>query len=166
MYDRDGDGKIESIDKMFGNNTKGPDGKKSVNGFEALKKYDANGDGFISAEDPIFAKLKLWVDANYNGVADPGELRPLSESGVEAIDLGYQEKTEMNDFYGNATLERSVVVLKDKSIRRIYDLWVVPGDSERPIPAFLVPEDPEEEAALQDAMVRSTAYTSTLSLKH
>ena len=60
----------------------GPDGQKAVNGFEALKKYDSNGDGFIDASDPIFSQLVLWGDANVNGTTESGELHTLREMGI------------------------------------------------------------------------------------
>ena len=45
---------------------------------------DFNGDGKIDASD-TFDVLKVWVDANENGVVDPGELKSLADLGTVRI---------------------------------------------------------------------------------
>ncbi len=127
VADWDGNGNIPNINYLFGNNTIGPDGKKASNGFEALKKYDVNHDGRIDANDPVFHDLRLWSDLNVNGVADPGELHTLEELGVTSIDLNYVARTETADFYGNASRERSDVVMADGTMRLIVDMWWARG---------------------------------------
>ena len=108
-YDRDGTGRIRNINDLFGNNTVGPDGKKAPNGFDALKKYDANHDGFIDEKDPIYDRLVLWFDRNHDGRSTPREIMTLRQAHIKALDLHYIDKVELNDRYGNQSRERSVI---------------------------------------------------------
>jgi hypothetical protein len=78
---------------------------ETKNGFRALAVYDkaangGNGDGEISAPDAIFSSLKLWRDANHNGVSEPGELKTPGESGLGSIELDYKE-SKKQDEHGN-----------------------------------------------------------------
>jgi hypothetical protein len=116
---------------MFGDHTRGPDGNLAANGFEALRKYDANEDGAIDAKDPIFSALRAWADVNADGVTQPGELRTLASIDVVAIRLDYVQKLERADFFGNESRQRSFVDLGANhgkgAERRIFDVYFVPG---------------------------------------
>ena len=125
--DINGNGKVDGVREMFGNSTVGPDNKVAENGFDALKKYDANNDGVIDAADPVFAKLAMWSDKNRNGLTDAGERRLLKAVGITKIDLGYKEVEERIDFYGNFTRQRSTGALSSGAGISIYDIWVVQG---------------------------------------
>lgn len=126
-YDKNKNGNIDDINELFGDNTVGPDGAKATNGFEALKKHDANQDGIIDASDSIYYSLKLWSDLNSNGYTDSGELSRLSEKGIRSIDLHYTESMESLDTFGNTINERSFVKMTNGESRLIYDAWFVPG---------------------------------------
>ncbi len=120
--DINGNGLIDNGSELFGNNSTGPDGKKSDNGFLALSKYDDNHDGIIDAKDASFKKLLLWSDKDRNGLTTPNELLSLEKSEIESIDLGYKDGYEL-DQYGNSTRQRSVVKLKDGKLRLVVDIW-------------------------------------------
>ena len=66
------------------------------NGFEALKfvesaAYGASErNGVIDARDAAFSRLVLWRDLNHNGLSEPDELQPVTESGLEAISTDYK----------------------------------------------------------------------------
>ena len=57
-----------------------------------------------------FERLRLWIDANHDGVSDAGELHPLSEIGVDSIELSYVE-SRRKDRHGNLLRFKSRVRL-------------------------------------------------------
>jgi hypothetical protein len=83
-----------------------PDGVRAANGFDALNARDANGDGTIDAEDPVWAHLLLWTDANHDGVSQSMELKPIAESAIVSIETGYQATRRIDEF-GNQFRLRS-----------------------------------------------------------
>jgi hypothetical protein len=62
----------------------------------------------LDGGDSVFASLRLWRDANHDGVSEPGELYTLPESGVEAISLDYAA-TGRRDRHGNEFRYRAKV---------------------------------------------------------
>ena len=70
VIDKNNNGNIDDITEMFGSAT--------TPGFVELKKYDSNHDNVINSADSQFSLLKLWNDANGNGVVDAGEMSMLA----------------------------------------------------------------------------------------
>lgn len=100
VLDRNSNGTIDDGTELFGNWTAQPDSGMR-NGYEALKVFDSNNDGRIGSLDPIFASLRLWNDANHDGVTDSGELTTLDSHGILALDLDYRNTWWRVDEYGN-----------------------------------------------------------------
>ena len=102
--DRDGNGTIDSGAELFGNFTAQPPAP-APNGFLALAVHDladhgGDADGWISAADSVYADLRLWIDADHDGVSQSAELLPLPEQGVLGIGLAYVE-SRRRDRHGN-----------------------------------------------------------------
>jgi hypothetical protein len=55
---------------------------------------DSNGDGIIDANDPAFAELKLWRDADQNGITGQGELITLQDAGIVSLNLAHTLKNQ------------------------------------------------------------------------
>jgi hypothetical protein len=108
VLDRDGSGGIESGRELFGTATPlgwSNSGPNARNGFEALRSLDdptngGDGDGIVTAADAVFAHLRLWRDANHNGISEPDELLPLLDVGVLAIDT-QARISNRRDQFGN-----------------------------------------------------------------
>lgn len=118
------DGKVEALSELFGNFTPQPK-SDHPNGFLALAQYDLNHDGVIDKEDAIYTRLRVWLDANHDGIAQPGELHTLAELSVERISLNYRE-SRRTDEYGNEF--RYVAGIEDAAgvkDNRCYDVFLM-----------------------------------------
>ena len=103
--DRDGDGRITSGRELIGDHTM-PGITNGPNALRQLATYPGTW-GSVDSENPLFAALRLWTDANHDGRSERAELRPV-DTGLAAIGLGYERHRRM-DSHGNQSRYRGFV---------------------------------------------------------
>lgn len=118
--DRNGNGTIDNNSELFGNTP------THANGFENLKTLDSNADNKITSVDAQFANLRVWVDANQDGVSQAAELKTLAQHKITAINLGYTNTDYLLE--GNAVKQESTFVINGAT-RKIGDVWFAYDDA-------------------------------------
>ncbi|MBI5790269.1 MAG: hypothetical protein HZA63_02215, partial [Rhodocyclales bacterium] len=81
VLDRNLNGSIDTGKELFSNSTV----DLSQRGLRGLQWLDANLDGWLDASDPVFGELKVWRDANQDGVAANEETQTLADLGVGGL---------------------------------------------------------------------------------
>jgi hypothetical protein len=122
VMDLNGDGKIGDGRELFGSATVLKTGENATDGFKALADLDDNQDGVMDANDAAFAKLKVWVDANGNGVTDEGELKSLQELGIVSMKLNAQASDMQQN--GNTLGLISEYTTADGKTHQLVDVWL------------------------------------------
>lgn len=90
------DGVINDATELFGQETLLSNGEKAADGFQALSDLDSNQDGIFDFNDKGFDELRLWQDANSDGVSQQHELISLADAGVASINLHAYGVSETN----------------------------------------------------------------------
>ncbi len=135
--DRDGDGRISNGTELFGNITPQPQSDEP-NGFLALSVFDdptngGDGNGFIGPDDSIYEQLRVWIDADHDGISDLGELKSLPEVGIFRIALRYHNSRFVDQF-GNEFRFRGAIWGGDADRERdaCYDVFLTsqPGQGQ------------------------------------
>ncbi|WP_051305772.1 hypothetical protein [Desulfogranum mediterraneum] len=76
-FDRNRDGIINDGLELFG--------PSSGSGFGELAGFDSDGNQWIDEQDPIFARLQVWMMGDHG----EGQLLSMKEAGVGAISIGH-----------------------------------------------------------------------------
>ncbi|WP_018141152.1 calcium-binding protein [Thioalkalivibrio sp. ALJ7] len=122
--DLTGNEEIETGSELFGNASEIEEGVTAMNGFEALAIHDTNDNGRIDPGDKAWGDLRLWQDANGNGVVDEGELLTLDEVGIGSIDLGYSDSTYVDE-HGNEHRQIGRFEWADGREGEATDVWFI-----------------------------------------
>jgi tetratricopeptide (TPR) repeat protein len=80
VFDRAGDGQINSALQMFGNVTFWIFWR---DGYQALAALDHDDDGWLQGDE--LRGLALWQDRDADGISDPGEVLPVRDWDITAI---------------------------------------------------------------------------------
>lgn len=121
VWDKNGNGTIDSGRELFGDSTFKSDGSLATNGFNALADLDANHDGVVNGQDSDFANLKVWRDLNQDGVSQSNELFSLDTYQIAGINLA---NTIVNTAQGNGNTlnETGSYILGDGTTRLVGDI--------------------------------------------
>lgn len=146
VIDRNNNGTIDNAAElsMLAEN---PKAKSSLG---ALAKLDSNGDKIIDATDARFAELKVWVDDNGNGSTDTGELKTLSDLGIQSISLDAHFVNQSVKPGQNLLIETATFTRTNGVIQTIGDTALAFHPSE---------PDPERAAALYAPTAPAAAST-------
>ncbi|AMO97150.1 hypothetical protein CFter6_4560 [Collimonas fungivorans] len=121
--DRDGNGKIDSGRELFGDNTLKSDGTLAVDGYDALRDQDSNGDGKFDANDAAWGDVRVWRDLNQDGISEADEMMTLDDAGIVSINLNptgeWVDLGNGNQMQGEAQFTRA-----DGSTGNMTDLWM------------------------------------------
>jgi len=113
--DLDGDGAITRGAELFGEAS----GGGAADGFDALARYDHDGDGQIAGDE--LESLLAWRDDG-DAVSEPGELIPVTDLGLSSIPLAAQP-VWMTDATGNELGTQVAATLADGGTMPIVDVW-------------------------------------------
>jgi hypothetical protein len=149
VMDLNGDGKIGNGRELFGSATVLKNGETATDGFKALRDLDDNQDGVIDANDAAFAKLKVWLDANGNGVTDEGELKSLQEMGIVSMKLNAQASDLQQN--GNTLGLISEYTTADGKTHQLVDVWLDVAEQ-----SFALENKPYELSDKELALINAT----------
>jgi hypothetical protein len=118
VYDPRGNGHVTSGLQMFGGVTFWLFWET---GYDALASLDDNGDGLLTGKE--LSGLAIWHDANGNGVAEPGEVKPLSEYGIVAVSCRFKRDLSHPD---HIAFSPQGVTFRDGKTRPTFDIVLRP----------------------------------------
>jgi len=136
VFDRNGNGRIDSGEELFGSRTPAyattPE-PRTENGFDALLLLEGpdygsgKPDRIIDARDAVYSRLRLWFDRNHNGISEADELVSLPDAGVLALSSDYKEDAR-RDQYGNKFSLRGKALFRgpqgQETWRNMYDVFL------------------------------------------
>lgn len=121
VRDLNGDGQISDGRELFGMATQLASGDRAGDGYAALRALDSNHDDRLTAADAHFSELKVWIDADTDGVADAGELKSLADLGIVSMDLTTQTGSQGDN--GNVIALSSSYETADGQTHQMADVW-------------------------------------------
>ena len=101
VLDRNGNGTIDTGAELFGDSTPLAAGGTAADGFAALAQEDTNLDGKVDTLDANFANLRIWRDANQDGISQASELSTLAANNIAALNVA---KTENSTLLANGNV--------------------------------------------------------------
>jgi hypothetical protein len=112
---------INSGAELFGSATTLANGQKAEDGYTALNQLDSNLDGVINSQDAAFGDLRVWVDANSDGITEQGELKTLTQLNISQLSLAVTTDASLNN--GNVVGLNSSYQTTDGASHAAADVW-------------------------------------------
>ncbi len=108
VHDLNANGTIDGLNELISVDYAGGNFKDAL---AALASVDADKDGRVDAADPIWSSLRVWRDADSDGITDPGELRTLASLGIVSLSTATTgdrgEEIDGNEVRGRSTYTRA-----------------------------------------------------------
>ena len=160
MLDWNNNGRLDSGMELFGEYTLLSTGTPvGGDGFQVLSLHDANHDGKIDAEDPIWSQLKVWQygedDLENYDPDESGIISTVEELGITAIYLDSEVCNE-TDSEGNTQVGSGVFQWADGSTGLVAE-YSFTRDTSYTLPTEYL-EVPEDVLALPDLMFNGNVY--------
>jgi Ca2+-binding RTX toxin-like protein len=114
VRDANANGIIDDATELFGN--------QSTSGFAMLGAFDLNADGRIDGGDAVYGELRVWRDADQDGVTDAGELKTLAELGIASISLAAAAPAQPTAIGGNQIVRTGQFTRADGTTGSIADI--------------------------------------------
>jgi hypothetical protein len=121
--DRNGNGSIDDGGELFGSSTLLADGRRAADGYAALQAIDSNGDRQVDQHDALYRQLRVWVDANSDGISQAGELKTLEQLGIASISTAATAVARKDN--GNLVGLESTWTGTDGKVHAAADVWFV-----------------------------------------
>lgn len=128
VLDQNNNGRIDNGTEMFGDHALQPFGALP-NGFDALAFYDrldqgGNGDGVIDASDAVWPRLRLWRDADHDGLSE-GELSTLDRFGIVSFSTTAVASAEVDSHGNEFRLKGTLATTRSSTVNSVvYDVWL------------------------------------------
>ncbi len=90
-----------------------------------MAQFDANHDSKVDAQDAIFQELKVWRDANGDGVSQASELLSLQDLGIASFNLSAAQGIAVEN--GNTFGLVSSYTTTDGAVHELTDVWFAQG---------------------------------------
>lgn len=117
VVDLNGNGIIDNIKEIVSEKFEGIEAK---DGFEALRRHDLNKDGVVDEKDPIFNKLRVWINKSGDGITKKEELFTLPQLGIKSIVVNPDEIAQTSETMADNTLKaRGYCVLTSGEKREV-----------------------------------------------
>lgn len=114
VRDLNTNGIIDNQNEMFGATATYADG------FAKLAALDSNFSGAITSADNKWNTLRVWVDADSDGVTDAGELKTLASLGITKINLN---PTAVYDSVNENRISHTGTFVMNGVNRAVSDVW-------------------------------------------
>ncbi|MCG7657596.1 calcium-binding protein [Neisseriaceae bacterium CCUG 44465] len=121
VRDLNDNGIIDNGGELFGDSTVLADGTLAQHGYAALAELDDNNDGVVDANDVAFATLRVWQDANQDGISQSDELHTLADLGIQSLNTTYKDVSQ-DLGNGNSIAQLGSYTKTDGSTAQMADL--------------------------------------------